>query len=102
MTLKSSEIPQNETSLKATVMSSHFIKGQIFNKDVRDQFVKRAKCYLENQQASSLQKLMQSTDITGLIELSKPLLSKPFKKNFTIKASKLEQNLRQCYDLSGE
>lgn len=61
-------------------MSLHFIKGQIFNKDVRDQFVKRAKCYLENQPASSLQKLMQSTDITGLIELSKPLLSKPLKK----------------------
>jgi len=27
MTLKYSEIPQNETSLKAIVMSSHFIKG---------------------------------------------------------------------------
>jgi len=64
--------------------------------------VKRTKCYLENQQASSLQKLMQSTDITGLIEPSKPLLSKPFKKNVTIKATKLEQNLRQCYDLSAE
>lgn len=53
-----------------------FQRGQIFNKDVGVQFVKRAKCYLEHEPESSLQKLMQSTDIIALIKLSKQSLSK--------------------------
>lgn len=58
MNLKSSKTPQNDLSLKVFFYELAFQKGQIFNKDVRAQFVKRANCYLEHEPTSSLQKLM--------------------------------------------